>query len=445
MRFGVGLIVLAAVGCTKPNPHACADGVCDDPQLPFCDTQGSLGGAVNECIAVGCTPGEFAECRGDTSVVCDASGANYELQQCVRGCDATTGGCHIDPSNDLGQYYDMVPDPPDMEIVSGTIDTTTGTIDGVNSFPNFLVAAPPGGVAIRLFVVRRARLVDVTVVASIGGSFPALAIIAREDISVENSIELLHTPVTAPGRIDPLSEDCARADITCILASPGKIVCGGMGGGGHASAGGAGGSITGTGATGAEGAKASGNETLVPLRGSCGSGSGARGDGGGAIQLSSMTKLRILGRLDVRGEPGSRMQAYAGTDPYWRITGGGAGGGVLLEAPIVELGPTARVLAKGGGGGSREGDGAENDGPYPSAGATCSLPDCGAGGDGASSGIGAQAGMSIPFNFAVMVMTAGGGGGGLGRLRINTADGTYVSSQTTIMAASTTSGQISRR
>lgn len=141
VAVGLALVVCA---CTKQNPSACGDGVCNDPALPFCDTQGTLGGAVNECIAVSCTPGEFAECRGDVSVVCNETGDNYDLIECVRGCDDATGGCHIDPSNDLGQYYDMVPEPPDLVVTTGTIDTFTGEVNGSATTPSFLVAAPAG-------------------------------------------------------------------------------------------------------------------------------------------------------------------------------------------------------------------------------------------------------------------------------------------------------------
>jgi hypothetical protein len=54
-------------------------------------------------------------------------------------------------------------------------------------------------------------------------------------------------------------------------------------------------------------------------------------------------------------------------------------------------------------------------------------------------------GGDTPFNSSEPIMTAGGGGGGLGRVRINTPDGSYAKSATTIEAAVVTSGVVSRR
>jgi hypothetical protein len=67
-------LVLWVSGCTVPNPKACADGICNDQSLPFCDVDGSLGGSPNTCIAVSCSPLEFVACRGDDELVCNAVG-----------------------------------------------------------------------------------------------------------------------------------------------------------------------------------------------------------------------------------------------------------------------------------------------------------------------------------------------------------------------------------
>ncbi len=53
------------VACTKRNPAYCGDGTCVDPSLPYCDIDGAIGGMPGTCIAVTCTPGELAICRGD--------------------------------------------------------------------------------------------------------------------------------------------------------------------------------------------------------------------------------------------------------------------------------------------------------------------------------------------------------------------------------------------
>ncbi len=455
MRFVVGLVALFALGCTKENPHACGDGTCNDPRFPFCDTGGTLGGAVNECVAVSCTPGAFAECRGGTSVVCDATGANYELQKCVRGCDDATGGCRIDPSNDLGHYFDMVPDPPDMEVINGTIDTSTGLVNGENTIPNFLEASPSGGVPIRVFVVRRARIVDASVASSnIATPPPALAILATEDITIESFVTFPTEPNQAAGavlggRYGNFNPDCTADRGTCDGSD--HIGCSGGGGGGNATAGAAGGSVTTATLTvaggGSGGAPLGGNDDLVPLRGGCASYGAAniRGQGGGAIQLSSSTRIRVLGRIDVRGEPGGRQKTSTGSYYLWEISGGGAGGGILVEAPVVELGPSAHLDAKGGAGASSEGDGGESDSRSPSLGGSCSAQDCGRGGNGAAMDTPPEAGTSLLIDTSSPNTTAGGGGGGLGRVRINSGDGTYSKSQTTIENAVVTAGVVRRR
>jgi hypothetical protein len=79
--------------CTKPNPKSCADGICNDQAFPFCDVDGTLGGEPNECIAVDCTPGEVAECRGDIAVTCSSMGNNFDLVSCEGRCEVAQGGC----------------------------------------------------------------------------------------------------------------------------------------------------------------------------------------------------------------------------------------------------------------------------------------------------------------------------------------------------------------
>ena len=90
--WGVYLVwLLVSSACTKANPQSCADGLCTDQRYPFCDVDGTLGGESNECIAVECTPGEFAACRGDQELRCNASGNNYDVIECERGCNEPTG------------------------------------------------------------------------------------------------------------------------------------------------------------------------------------------------------------------------------------------------------------------------------------------------------------------------------------------------------------------
>jgi hypothetical protein len=86
------LAVLAMAGCTKPNPRDCSDGTCTDPAFPFCDQEGTFGSAQT-CIAITCTPDDFAACQGTQLLTCNPTGNDYVLSQCEHGCDADARGC----------------------------------------------------------------------------------------------------------------------------------------------------------------------------------------------------------------------------------------------------------------------------------------------------------------------------------------------------------------
>ncbi|HEY4056301.1 MAG TPA: choice-of-anchor Q domain-containing protein [Kofleriaceae bacterium] len=98
MRFLACGVLVALAACTSPNPKSCLDGSCTDPRYPFCDENGVIADEPKTCVAVSCTAGDIAECRGDVAVTCNASGDNFDLIQCPRGCDAT--GCRVCASND---------------------------------------------------------------------------------------------------------------------------------------------------------------------------------------------------------------------------------------------------------------------------------------------------------------------------------------------------------
>src|SRR6476620_7807013 len=90
-RSVVALLLWA--GCTKPNPAlSCEDGLCSDPNVPFCDVTGSISGEANTCIHVSCTPSSFEECRGDKALMCNSAGNNYDLLTCSQGCSAASNG-----------------------------------------------------------------------------------------------------------------------------------------------------------------------------------------------------------------------------------------------------------------------------------------------------------------------------------------------------------------
>src|SRR5882757_3004677 len=177
----VAFVALTA-GCTVPAPASCADGTCTDPDLPFCDVGGEVAGKSLTCIAVTCTPGAFAACRGDSELTCNSVGTDYDATQCEHGCDQGTGcrlcepnqtvctngkaqtcdaagvvtsselcplGCFedqprcrlINPSNNLAKYADMAVNAPDLDLIDPNFTTDIGTVTfGSESVavPNFL-------------------------------------------------------------------------------------------------------------------------------------------------------------------------------------------------------------------------------------------------------------------------------------------------------------------
>lgn len=471
---GLGMVgMFGGLGCTKPNPRSCKDGTCTDPGFPFCDTDGALAGEPQTCLAVACTPGEFAGCRGDTAITCNTAGADYDLIQCERGCDEAAGGCHLCdpnqtactngkvatcdasgaivsaetcalgcfedqprcrelvPSNNLGLYFEMVDSPPDLDLMSASFDTATGRVFAGPTeilVPNFLTSPSGNGVPIRVFVVGSLKLQSGTI--SHGGdprdpAGPAFALVARGDIEVTG--EILVEPRAGGASLGCLPPGSG----TAMDQGSGRTVSSGGGGGGNATDGARGGGVINSYAGGVKGGS-SGTPGLVPLRGGCGGGfvgyAPATPTGGGAVQFSSRTSLVVDATIDVRGTQfGDRLDQTNG----FIIGGGGAGGGILLEAPTVTLGAEAKLLASGG-------DGAT----------ACTTPNtyCGASGRGDMPGIPATAGGDADYtNAANITITGGGGGGGLGRVRINTATGNYQKASSVVEAALVTTGTISTR
>jgi hypothetical protein len=482
-RVLLGVVVVAA--CTKPNKaKQCMDGTCTRPEFPFCDVTGFASGEPGTCVAVTCSPGEFGECRGDYEVRCNGDGTNFEVVQCERGCDAAAGGCRlcnanetactngtlatcnengavissdvcplgcfedqprcrdVDPSNDLGRFLDMVPDAPDLDLSGGaTIETSTGTVttaSGSMTVPSFRVPAPADGAAIRVIVAGRVRLGAVTIVPAqtFTTDAPALAILASDEITVEGRVTATDSDWPTAGGV--ALAGCTGSHVAPVeLSGPTQQLKGGDGGGGHATAGARGGGVDPQ-APGGAGGSASGTAELVPLRGGCAA-SGGVIVGGGAIQLSSRKSIDVTGVIDVNGGMGGPEQTY--------VYGGGAGGGILLEAPLITLGPEAKLLANGGGGASCSAGGIVSETLSPSTGGGSSDTYCGAGGNGAAAGVEATPGATAPYtnSASVMFLSGGGGGGGLGYVRINTRDGTYMKSNTSIEAAVVTTGILATR
>ena len=470
--------VMLVVACTKPNEAKhCTAGTCTTPDFPFCDETGFVSGEPGTCIAVTCTPGTFGECRGDEEVRCNTEGTNYDVVLCERGCDPNADGCRlcdpgetactngtvatcnasgaviskepcplgcfedqprcrdITPSNDLARFLDAVTNAPDLDLSAGaTIETSSGTIttsSGTVAVPSFFVPAPTNGAAIRVFVAGRVRLGDVSVVPGTAVDGPALAILATQDVTVEGRVSLTDVDVPTAGGVAFVG---CRGGGGEVDFDGTHYVMSGDGGGGHATGGGRGGTIDSIAVGGSPGS-VSGTETLVPLRGGC----AGSGSGGGALQLTSRKRISVDGVINANGTISGPPQGPGPTGS------GGAGGGIILEAPTIALGATAKLLANGGSGWSCSGAATQSETLAPAIGGASSGASCGAGGNGAAVGVAATNGGDSTYNASLMYMNAGGGGGGLGRVRINTRDGTYTKSNTTIEAAALTTGAVATR
>jgi len=480
-RFLVLTSLLLA--CTKQNPKSCRDGVCNDPSLPYCDVGGELSGTPFTCVAGDCTAGTFAACRGDTAITCNAAGTSFDDVQCELGCDAASGGCRlcnpnetactngtlatcdaagkvvssekcalgcfedqprcrdIDPSNGLSQFLDHVVDPPDLDLPTGDINTSTGVVRNGNgdpiAIPNFLVPAPAAGAAIRVFIVNHANIGAVQVITTTTQA-PAVAIVAHSTIQVAGRL----TVFSFAGEVAFAA--CMPSDGFFGTASTStgqqQQIISGDGGGGNATAGGDGGAVNGCGdcpasEPGGKGAPISGTASLEPLRGGC--------PGGGAIQLVSRESIQVDGVIDANGTNGEPLGGPEGANA------GGGGGSILLEAPAVILGPNAKLLAKGGAGSLGGPPSPIGDDALPAQGERCGVasPACGDAGNGAAPGVAASAGKLASYTNApnALSFTAGGGGGGLGRVRINTGDGSYTKTNTTLEAAALTTGTLRTR
>lgn len=174
---------------------------------------------------------------------------------------------------------------------------------------------------------------------------------------------------------------------------------------------------------------------LIPLQGGSGGGRGGYdasppvaggevgGGGGGAIQLTSLAAISIVGTADVyAGGAGG-----AGSSGRYGGGGGGAGGAILLEAPTITIGDTARITANGGGGGSGRTSSAGEAGNRGAMRASGGTGDGGGGNDGR----GGRGGIASVTGTANLLQEqgnggvdgTGGGGASAGRVRFNTASG----------------------
>jgi hypothetical protein len=359
-------------------------------------------------------------CDGSNLIHCNSDGTAETTESCSLGCSASPLHCsEIDPSNGLDGYLNMAAGEPDIDLgAKATINTANGTVmvDGKSVVVRSALVAQPSAPTILVFIVHSLTANDVTITGDVtdasGGN--AFAIVSDGDVKIGG---VFNASAIGSERGPGVYNDanCRGGDAVDSGAS-----LGGAGGGGFGAAGGAGGSAStdSDSAAGGSSGKPTGTPTLIPLRGGCDSGREpganptAAGTGGGAIQLVSRSRISVTGVVAANGSS---------------IFGGGSGGGILIEAPVVEV--TGSVFANGAGGscgfllGTPGEDGRLD--ATPASGGTCGDAG-GAGGNGGAGAIAATGGVSVhhtgPDSGGAL---AGHGGGGVGRIRINTAPGGF--------------------
>lgn len=400
--------------------------------------------------AVECSP-NTSVCSGSTLVVCDSAGTKTETP-CAFGCgDASDRCADLDPANDLASFLDQAADALALTLTgNAVIDTSAETVTNGDGTPivvaSSVVAAVP--VPILVVAVRSADIENVTVRGT-----RALAIVADGDVIIRGALSVSAVRETPGAGAVPGTDGACNAG-QGTQASNGTA---GGGGGGFGTAGGRGGN--GGSGQGGAGGVANGASTLVPLRGGCPGAyafgtvnpnpdNGKPGAAGGAIQVSARGRVRLEAGASITANGGGAKgwtgglitcQMGPGVPPACHQgSGGGAGGGILLEGASVEFAATSGLFANGGAGhcgfSGFAPDGAGT--TTPAAGSVCtSLSGVGNGGSGA-------AGASSAVNGGNGSSNGGGGGGGAGRIRVNlpagaTFDGATTSPQPTVGAVRT--------
>lgn len=265
------------------------------------------------------------------------------------------------------------------------------------------------------------------------GGEPALCVVTAERIEVEGRLRavgalpiVLVTPTTITvGESgvfdlsgDPADTAAGSQPAECIDGSD-AMMSGGGAGGSFARRGGNGGS-----GNGGSGGTASAAAAAVRLRGGCkgkvgANAGGASGRGGGALALFAGVRIDVQGTINASGARGQGGPGNA--SPGRGAGGGGSGGMIVLDAPLVEIGPAGQIFANGGGGG--EGGGNPAAGNHGSAPASWNVAAAGGaggsvGGDGGDGSVGTTAGQTA--NGSASTEGGGGGGGGAGAIRIVT-------------------------
>ncbi len=306
-----------------------------------------------------------------------------ETPGCPLGSDETTSACHTasnipddcfaEELGDLdfsGAGSPVIIDSDNGEILSPTgVIRPAGTNDS-NTSTIFQATTQEDGSGLGVLSMRNFTL-PVGVEVQVTGGI-AFAIAATGDVQIDGTLDVGAQGVDpGPGGFAGGAPGFAGEGACGGSLGQGTNICpdlcaSGGGGGGHGGLGGEGGAVnysanlTNGPITYGEtpGGGLCGSPSLIPLMGGPGGAGGAfaegyanslpgrGGAGGGAIQISAASSIRIgaQGIITAAGQGGAETISGGGT-------GGGAGGAILLESPSVLIDSSAILAANGGGGG----------------------------------------------------------------------------------------------
>lgn len=341
MKYACLVFLVAAAGCTSPNPASCLeDNFCSDPAKPYCDKDGTVAGTAGACIAVSCTAGAFLQCTDDkTASVCTPTGDNYGPVPCEFGCGSggclpcNTAGCekHIIPKY-LPSVCDQLTTNPEKTIAVDTmVDTTSASMCDQ-------VVTQVGGPEI--CVLRGA-----TVTVEAGKTLSAkgtrvLALVADRNLTIAGIVDVsANSTENGPGGgVTKSGTDAGAAG----------------GGAGYRTPGAAGGANSGDGGSN-DGGPATSNPNLIttllggtqPTRVAPNQLPG--GAGGGVTVISCRGAISVTGTIDAGGGGGLGDFVVAQPVTFRHASGGGSGGTVVLQASSITV--SGGIFANGGAGG----------------------------------------------------------------------------------------------
>ena len=399
MKLVLLLVVAVVAACgTKANPASCLDDHCSDPARPFCDEDGSIGGEPNKCIAVSCNPGEFAACRDDRALTCNATGNNYEQLDCEFGCSEEAGGCNACNTSECERH--IIPKYlPNVcnQLIGGEPATVSSNATIDTSDPNQCHSIVAQAAGPDICVYRRSSIsLGRNATWSISGK-RAIAFVADHDITIEGILDV-------SASYDSFQNKFTDGPGSGLVLSGGTgAYPNGGGGAGFKTMGGAGGTQTADGGAGNGGAAAINPAQLAILvSGTQPEPSGmmfrnAGGGGGAATLIACRGTISVPGMIDAGGSGGAGHY------------GGGSGGNVVLQGMMVNI--TGELFANGGGGGGGlPGEDAKRD-TQPALGGPKAASYWGDGGHGGT-------GTLLPGNGKLGSDAAGGGGGSVGFFQV---------------------------